>query len=205
MKLKDFIKKFNIYIIFIINLLMLILFYNKENLSVFTIGFIKDVFTLYIINFIIFKFLKGKCKKIIYSIYMGFITLIFNIDILYYSNYKTISRIAALSSLKWLEGSYGLTIPLVGYILIVLCIISIIIVCLSEQNLKSKIFNYILGISIIFILFVELRMAFRPEFESFLEYHDSPFYLYDKITEPMKFCEKWGYFYYHIVDIIRSL
>ena len=205
MKLKEILNNYSIYLVFFLQILMMVIFYIHTKINIISMGFLVDLIYIYIINFLIFRLLKGKLNKLVYSVYMLLFVILLNIDVLYFDNYKQISRVAAISSIKWLESSYGLSISLVGWILIILGILSAALVILSNKVIKHKCYFYVFIGLVVFYFVFNIRMAFRPDFNTFLEYHDSAFYLYDKIPDTLRFSEKFGYLYYHIIDLFRSI
>jgi phosphoglycerol transferase MdoB-like AlkP superfamily enzyme len=202
-------RRYNGYLYVMIYLLLLrVVLFITTGLSVFNLGILFDtVLMMFWVSAIAFL-LRRRVQQKIYYIFVVVVSTIFVVgDSVYYDYFGIISSKASLAGIKFLsEGQtleYDISIPLVAYLITPLLIGTIYLII---ANKKRDVFRFRdFGIlSIVFVVQVVLFLVWGSyQFENRIDYYRSDAYLFETMHDRKGFSQKYGYYNYHLLDIVR--
>ena len=197
------------YVIVMIYLLLLrVVLHITTGLSIFNLGIVFDtVLMMFWVSAIAFL-LRRRVSQKIYYVFVVVVSTAFVIgDSIYYDYFSIITSRSSLAGVRFLtEGQtleYNLTIPLVAYLVSPLLIGTIYLIV---SNKKRDVFRYKdFGIlSTVFVVQVALFLFWGSyEFDTRMEYYRSDAFLFETMHDRKGFSEKYGYYNYHLLDIVR--
>lgn len=178
-------------------------------LAFFSRGLILDglfiLFLFYLIHFI----RSFRVKKIVYSLFIAFWTVMMIADIIYYDYFYTLGSRSSLQGLTLLSRGltieYNLEIPF-ELVLVLLLLLGFIALIISQKMM----FKFKKQLAIIALFTVILNSIFLINFyareeNNSIDYYESDVYLYRSMYDRIRFSERYGYFYYHIIDLVRPI
>lgn len=177
-------------------------------ISVFNIGILFDVvLMMFWVGAIAFLIKKLVYQKVFYVFVIVFSSIFTIGDSVYYDYFGIISSKASFAGLKFLsEGQtleYDISIPLVAY-LITPILIGFIYLIISNKKKDVFVFRDLGILSGVFVVQVGLFLYWGShEFDTRMEYYRSDAYLFESMHNRNDFSEKYGYFNYHILDVVR--
>lgn len=178
-------------------------------IQIFSLGMLLDIgIIMFFVMIISSLFKKNRNQKIFYIIIMMLLTVITVGDIMFYRYFKVLLSVTNIHSVKWLRaengGDYSLSIPSLWIYL------SSIIVVLGYYIIKKKEIDRFNGrilsgflVSLVVSIVLIISWSFTPPVDS-LDYYDSDAYLYDSMYDKKEFSDKYGYFNYHIIDLLKQ-
>lgn len=177
-------------------------------ISVFNFGILFDTVLLMFWIGIISFFLKKPAHQKIYYMIVIFLATFFVVgDSVYHSYFYIISSKTSFAGLKFLQQGqtleYDISIPLVAYLVTpVFILFSYLIISNKKRDVfLLKDFKYL---SVIFVVQVALFLYWGShEFDTKMEYYRSDAYLFETMHDRSLFSEKYGYYNYHILDVVR--
>lgn len=196
------------FVVMIYLILLRVVLHITTGLSVFNFGIIFDtVLMMFWVSAIAFL-LRRRIGQKIYYVFVVLITTILAVgDSVYYDYFGIISSKISFAGIKFLtEGQtleYDISIPLVAYLITPILIAAIYLII---ANKKRDVFRFRdFGIlSTVFIVQVALFLFWGSyQFDTRIEYYRSDAYLFETMHDRKVFSEKYGYYNYHLLDIVR--
>lgn len=204
------IKNYRNYLFVILYLVLLRIVLNiTTGLSMFNLGIVFDIILMmFWVGVIAFFFRSPRKQRVYYIFVMVLSTIFVVVDSVYHDYFNIITSKTSLTGIKFLaEGqtleSYSIKIPLVAYIVIPLLgyFIYLIIQHKERDVFRIKDFKYL---SLIFVVQTGLFLYWGSyEFDNKMDYYRSDAYLFETMHDRVLFSEKYGYYNYHILDIVR--
>ncbi|MFP4286998.1 MAG: LTA synthase family protein [Candidatus Izemoplasmataceae bacterium] len=198
-----------IFIPFIYLIIIRIILSIALPLAFFSRGLLLDVLFLSILFALIELFKSSRIKKIMYSLMLAFWTLLMIADIIYYDYFYTLGSKSSLQGITLLSRGltieYNLEIPF-ELILVLIGLVGFIaaIVFVKSPQKPIKFLKWIAIVSLTLNMIILGYFYLRNESDS-IEYYESDAYLYRSMYDRLRFSERYGYFYYHIIDLVRPL
>ena len=202
-------KNYKSYIFVILYLVLLRIILNITiGLSVFNFGIFFDiVLMMFWVGIVAFFFKKAIYQKVYYIIVMLISTVFVIGDSVYYGYFSIITSKTSLGGLKFLQQGqtleYDIQIPLVAYLVtpVFFLIIYLIISNKDRDVFRMKDFKYL---SVVFVIQVALFLFWGSyEFDNQMDYYRSDAYLFDTMHDRTLFSERYGYYNYHLLDLVR--
>ncbi len=203
------IKNYKSYLFVILYLVLLRIILNITiGLSVFNFGIIFDiVLMMFWVGIIAFFFKKALYQQIYYILVMLISTLFTIMDSVYYGYFSIITSKTSLAGLKFLQSGqtleYDIKIPLVAYLVAPLFIGFVYLIISNKERdvFRMKDFKYL---SVVFVIQTALFLFWGShEFDTQLEYYRSDAYLFETMHDRTLFSERYGYYNYHLLDLVR--
>lgn len=196
--------------LYVIGYLMLlrVALHITTGISVFSFGILFDlVLMMFWVGVIAFFIKKQRYQKTYYIVVMLIATVFVVGDSIYHDYFDIISSKTSLAGIELLQAGqtleYNLTIPLVAYIVTPIFIFFIYLI-ISNKKRDVFLLSDFRYLSIIFVVQTAIFLYWGShEFETKLDYYRSDAYLFESMYDRSTFSEKYGYFNYHILDIVR--
>ena len=147
-------------------------------------------------------------QKIIYIISVIFWTILTIADTIYYTYFFTLGARSNLQGLTQVSPDlmteeYAISLPL-GMIPVILLGIVVIVLIMLQKEADRVPKNTLYFSGYLAIVHVVLLLSFfLPTPSQTLAYYQSDAYLYRAMPNRVRFAEKFGYYYYHTVDLVR--
>ena len=149
-----------------------------------------------------------KWQKTFFIFNILFWTLLTIADTIYHSYFFTLGARSNLQGLiqvspDLLTEEYAITIP---FSLVPVMIIAVfLIIYILRQKQADQINRRFLGFAgyIAIVQFMLLLSFYMPLAQPTLSYYQSDAYLFRAMPDRVRFAEKYGYYYYHIIDLVR--
>jgi lipoteichoic acid synthase len=179
-------------------------------IKLFNVGLFFDGIILCFFMFIMMKiFRSARSQKIFYAVFLLFWTTLTVANSIYYTYFYTLVSRSSLQGLSVMSAGltqeYDLQIPIYFWLLFLVNIA--VIVLIAKQKRADYFFksDYFVLVFITLLQVVILFSFYHPKEEATLEYYQSDAYLYHAMHDRVTFTEKYGYYYYHIVDLFRPI
>jgi phosphoglycerol transferase MdoB-like AlkP superfamily enzyme len=178
-------------------------------LAFFSRGIIFDALFILLLFFLIEHLKSIRIKKIIYSLFIAFWTILMIADIIYYDYFYTLGSRSSLQGLTLLSRGltieYNLEIPF-ELILVIIGLLGFIAWIIFEKKTVKNLtpLKWLALFTIILNGIFLTNFYLRNETDS-IEYYESDVYLYRSMYDRLRFSERYGYFYYHVIDLVRPL
>ncbi len=149
-----------------------------------------------------------KWQKVFFIFQIVFWTALAIADTIYHAYFFTLGSRSNLQGLNQVSpdlmtDEYAITLPLFYIpVLIIALILGIYIIRQKERDTIAKPMIGLIGYLAI-VQFMLLLSFYMPIPSPTLEYYQSDAYLYRAMPSRVRFAEKYGYFYYHTVDLLR--
>lgn len=195
------------YVIIYVMLLRIVLLFTVH-MQLRPLGLLYDLIVMMFWVGVFAFFIRNKVVQKVYYILVVLVSTIFVIgDSLYYDYFDVISARASFSGLKWLqEGNtmeYYITIPLVAYLVTPL-LIGVIYLIISNKKKDVFVFRDFAILTVVFLGQVGLFLAWGNQtFDTRIEYYRSDAFLFETMHNRTLYCEKYGYYNYHLLDLTR--
>lgn len=189
-------------------LLLRVALYISSGISIFNFGLLFDMLlSMFIIGFFASIIKHKVSQKVYYIIIIVFFSVILIADVVYMEYFHVVTSRANLFGISRLsEGNtteYDLNIPSIVYMILPFTLLSCFWIIKNKKlDLFSK-RNFGI-ISLLFILLAGLAfLSSNYNFNTKDEYYKSDVYLFKSMHDSNLFSEKYGYFNYHILDLVR--
>jgi phosphoglycerol transferase MdoB-like AlkP superfamily enzyme len=146
-------------------------------------------------------------QKTVFILFITMITVIVIVDGVYYNYYESfvsISNIAGLQSFQ--EGTaleYSIRIPAVVYMILPVFILTIALI-IKQHYLDHYTKAFMYTVAVLFILQFGMYVSwYFKEYDTRLDYYQSNEYLYESMYDNGLYSQKYGYYHYHMLDMIR--
>ena len=195
-------------IVMVYLILLRVVLHITIGLSSFNFGILFDtVLMMFWVSAIAFLLRRRVWQKIYYIFIVILSTALVVGDSVYYDYFGIISSKISLAGIKFLsEGQtleYDISIPLVAYLITPLLIASIYLIIANKKRDVFRFSDFRI-LSIVFIVQVALFLFWGShEFDTRIEYYRSDAYLFETMHDRKGFSEKYGYYNYHLLDVVR--
>ena len=185
-------------------------YYLKQtlNLSFFSWGLLHDLLVISIIYSFLWSINIPWLVEGVTILFMGFFGLIVVVDSVYYRYFDTLTSKTNLQGLDFFQKSdsslgkeYDIKIPWHGYFAFLITILFIVAVMTIQTRMTFD-FRLVLSVILLVELLFLLSLA-RPKSSATLKYYLSNKYLFLAMPNRLEFCKRYGYLFYHSIDLIR--